>query len=184
MAKKFPSEPVTLRNMEVLRTPFRNLSGGPTKYNPAGGARFFNVRLSEEQADALAADGWKVRSLPARDEQEMPLRFLEVKVSYKGRGPKIVKVTPVGKEDLPEDLVGLLDSADLEFVDLTIRPYVYDRDTAEFCTAYLQTAYFHIRMDELELQYAMEDVDGTEDDSDEVVCDDDGVCYLNGVRIN
>ena len=184
MSKKFPTDVLTLRRVEVLRTPFRNLEGRPTKFNPAGGHRYFNIKLDADTAVELEQEGWKVRTLPSRDEQEEPLRFLEVKVSYKGRPPRIVKVTPVGKEALPEELVGLLDSADLEYVDLTIRPYVYDRETAEFCTAYLQTAYFHIKMDELDLEYAMEEVEDTEDEPDGVICDDEGVCYLNGVRIN
>lgn len=184
MSKKLPTEALTIRGAEVLRTPFRNFSGRPTKFNPQGGKRFFNIRLDEALAEEMEAAGWKVRSLPARDDQEAPLRFLEVKVAYTGRPPRIVKVTPVGKEPLTEEVVGLLDDADIEYADLTIRPYVFDRETAENVTAYLQTSYIHVKMDELDLQYAIEDLEGTEDEPDGVVCDEDGVCYLNGVRIN
>lgn len=182
--KVFPKEEIILEGMEVLRVPFRNFSGRPTKFNPAGGRRFFNLNLDEDKAEELRAAGWKIRSLPPREEGDKWLHLFEVKLNYGGRPPKIMKVTPVGMETVTEDLIGLLDDADIEFADLTIRPYVYDKETAEFATAYVKTAYFNIKMDALELKYATEALEGTEDETDEVICDENGVCYINGVRIN
>lgn len=185
----FPRGALKLEHMEVMRTPFRNLSGAPTKYNKDGGQRYFAIRLDPELALTLREQRWNVKELPPRDEQEPPLYFMEIKVNYKedrkdSRNPKIVKVTPIGREELDRDVVGALDHADVEFVDLIINPYVYDPETANHANAFLQTAYFNIKMDELDMKYALEELEGLEDDPDPVVCDDEGICYINGVRIN
>lgn len=169
-----PTENLTLKDVEVLRTPFRNFSGSPTKFNVDGGVRFFNIRLDEKLAAKMKKDGWFVKELPPREDGDEPLWLLEVKVNYKGRPPRVVKVTPAGKEPLNEEVIGNLDAADIEYANIIIRPYNWGGDTP---TAYLQTGFFHIKLDELEMMYEMEDEDG-------VVCDEDGVCYLNGVRIN
>ena len=172
---------VTLENVELLRTPFRNFSGSPTKFHPEGGPRSFHVRLTQEQAEALRAEKFYVRESPAFEEGEEPLWHLEIKVSFrdrygerKSRPPRIVSVTPSGKKDLSEEVCGSLDSSDIEFADVSFRPYDTGRGTV---TAYLQSGYFHVKLDALQQKYEM-------DTMDEVVCDEDGVCYLNGVRIN
>lgn len=172
MAK--PTENLTLKGVEVLRTPFRNFSGSPTSFNPEGGKRFFNIRLDAETAESMKKAGWRVREREPREEGEEPLYFMEVKVNFKGRPPRIVKVTPAGKEPLTEEVVGNLDAADIEFADIIIRPYDWGGDQP---SAYLQTGFFNIKLDELELMYEM-------DDEEKVVCDDEGICYINGVRIN
>ena len=179
MARTFPTETVTLKGVELLRTPFRNFSGSPTKFNPEGGPRSFHVRLTEEQAKALTEAGFYVREREAREAGEEPMWHLEIKVSFrdktgkKTRPPRIVSVLPSGRKDLDEEVVGTLDYADIEYGDISFRPYDSGRDNV---SAYLQTGYFHVRLDELEQMYEM-------DNMDEVICDEDGVCYLNGVRI-
>ena len=178
-----------LENMQVMRWPFRNLSGAPTKYNKDGGQRTFAVRLDPELAMELRAARWNVKELPPLDPQEPPLYFIEVKVNYKedekdSRNPKIFKVNSSGVEELSRGAVGALDHADIDFVDLIVNPYVHDPETAEHANVYLNKAYFNIRQDDLDRKYDMMFVDGTEDDPDHVMCDDEGVCYINGVRIN
>lgn len=171
---------VTLENVELLRTPFRNFSGSPTKFNPEGGLRSFHVRLTEEQAEALRKERFYVRELPALEMGEEPLYHLKIKVSFrdrngdkKSRPPRIVSVTPSGKKELDEEVAWSLDDADIEFADISFRPYDSGRDNV---TAYLQSGYFHVKLDTLQQKYEM-------DTMDEVICDEDGVCYLNGVRI-
>ena len=173
MAKK-ATENVTLKNVEILRTPFRNFSGDPTTLNPAGGKRFFNARLDSETAAELKREGWRIKELPPRQDGDEFLYLIEVKVNYGGRPPRIVKVTPSGKETLSEEVVNTLDAADIEYANIIIRPYDWGGDLP---SAYLQTGFFHIKLDELEMMYEMTA-------EEEVVCDDDGVCYINGVRIN
>lgn len=173
--KKLPTDNVVLENVEVLRTPFRNFSGSPTQFNPEGGKRYFNIRLEANLAEELRADGWRVRELKPRDDQDEPMFILEIKVGYNHRPPRVVKVTPAGKANLGEDVVGALDAADIEFADVIINPFDWGGETV---SAYLQTGYFTIKLDELEMKY------GIEDDMEEVICDDEGICYIDGVRIN
>lgn len=173
--KKLPTENVIIEGVEVLRTPFRNFSGSPTTFNPEGGKRYFNIKLEQNLADELEAAGWRVRTLEPRDDQDEPLRLLEVKINFKGRPPRIVKVTPAGKATLNEEIVDALDAADIEFADVIIRPYDWGGDRV---SAYLQTGYFNIKLDELEMKY------GIDDRMEEVICDDEGICYIDGVRIN
>lgn len=175
MPKRLTSTARTLKNVEVLRPPFRNFEGNPTKLNPEGGKRYFNIRLDEELAREMMDEGWLVKELPPREEGHEPLWILQVKVNFGGgRPPKIVVVSPSGKKEIKEDNVGEIDSADVAYADLIINPHDWGGKTV---SAYLQTGYFHVRLDELELMYSMEE-------EDEVVCDDEGVCYIGGVRIN
>lgn len=171
---KLTTENRTLKNVEVLRTPFRNFTGSPTKLNPEGGKRYFNVRLDEELARTMAKEGWNIKELPPREDGQEPLWLLEIKVHFGGRPPRLVSVTPSGKKPLAEDTVDMLDAADIEYANVIIRPYDWKGKTV---SAYLQTGFFHIKLDELEMMYEM-------DEEDPVVCDDEGVCYINGVRIN
>lgn len=164
----------TLRHVQVLRTPFRNFSGRPTKFNPDGGKRSFNLSLPQDIALEMRDEGWKIRELAPRDDQDVPLYLLEVKVSFKGRPPRIVKVTPTGREELTEDAVDALDAVDIEFADVIVNPYNW----GEGVSAYLKTGYFNIAMDELEMLYELDD-----ETSGKMVCDDDGVCYIDGVRV-
>lgn len=172
--KKMPTENLTLENVEVLRTPFRNFSGTPTQFNPEGGKRYFNIRLEQSVAEDLEKKGWRVKELLPRDDQDETLYLLDIKVNFRGRPPRMVKVSPAGKETLMEDVVGTLDAADIEFADVIIRPYDWGGDKV---SAYLQTGYFTIKLDELEMKYGMED-------EEQVICDEDGICYIDGVRIN
>ena len=171
---KLTTENRTLKNVEVLRTPFRNFAGSPTKYNPEGGKRFFNVRLDEELAQTMMKEGWNIKELPPREDGQEPLWLLEVKVHFGGRPPRLVTVTPSGKKPVSEETVDALDAADIEYANVIIRPYDWQGKTV---SAYLQTGFFHVKLDELEMMYEM-------DDEDPVICDDEGVCYINGVRIN
>lgn len=174
MSRKLTTKNRTLKGLEVLRTPFRNFSGSPTKLHTEGGKRFFNVRLDEELAREMKAEGWNIKELSPREDGDEPLWILEVKVGFEWRPPRVVSVTPSGKKPLNEETIDALDSADIDFADIVIRPYDWKGETV---AAYLQTGYFNIKLDELEMLYEM-------DDEDEVECDDDGVCYVGGVRIN
>lgn len=167
-------ESETLKGVRVLRAPFRNFAGRPTKFNEAGGVRAFNVVLDEREAEELAAKGWHVKELAPLDEGGESLKLLEVKVSYKGRPPTIRTITQNNSNKISEENVETLDNADISHADIIVNPYNWGGPA---CSAYLQTGHFHIELDELEAAF---DTSG----EDPVVCDDDGVCYINGVRIN
>lgn len=144
--------------MEGVRIIFRNFAGKEGQYNREGD-RNFSVLLDPETADAMARDGWNVKFLKVREEDEIqePQAYLPVSVNFSGpRPPKVVMVTSRGRTFLSEDEVELLDWADIINVDLTVNPYHWTIKSsgASGIKAYLQTLYVTINEDPLDLKYA------------------------------
>jgi hypothetical protein len=142
--------------MEGVRLIFRNFTGKGNLYNQEG-ARNFGVILPDDVAEAMDRDGWNVKRLEARDEDEgdESTPWLQVKINYaRGRPPKIVVVTDRGKTTLTEDTVEMLDWADITNVDLIVRPYFYDVGGRQGIAAYVQSMYVTIEEDALERKYA------------------------------
>lgn len=131
---------------------FRNFKGEAGKYNPAGN-RNFCVLLEDETAHRLEDDGWNIRWLKPRSEEDDPQAYLQVKVKYGVRPPKIVMITGRKKTILDEDSINVLDWAELENVDLIINPYHWEMNGKSGTTAYLKTAYITIVQDEFESKY-------------------------------
>jgi len=143
--------------IENARIGFRNFSGKEGKYNPAG-RKNFCVFLDKELADVLQADGWNVRWLQPRDDQESEQGYLQVSVSFDNIPPKIVMITSRGKTVLDNDTVGALDWAEIKEVDLIIRPYNWvlhegTRNEKRGVKAYLKNMYVTISEDEFEKKY-------------------------------
>jgi hypothetical protein len=141
--------------MEGVRLIFRNFSGKESQYNREGD-RNFGVLIDDELAKALSEDGWNVKVLAPREEDEDSLAqaWLPVKVSFKGRPPRIVLITSRGRTNLGEHEVEMLDWADVQNVDLIVRPYEWSVNQKTGISAYLQSIYVTIEEDELEKKYA------------------------------
>jgi hypothetical protein len=133
---------------------FRNFSGNADRFN-AKGARNFKIALPDEDAKAMESDGWNIKWLQPREEEDAPLAILKVNVKYseRGRPPQIVMITSRGKTPLTEDMIDVLDWADIEDADVQIRAYHYDINGKTGISAYLNTLYVTIREDELALRY-------------------------------
>lgn len=142
--------------IEHARLIFRNFSGAERTYNPAG-RRNFSVVLSEDLAVAMKNNGWNVKYLQPKDPEDPPQAHLPVAVNFNNYPPKIVMLTSDGKTILDESNVSQLDVAEIENVDLVIRPYTWDRNGARGVKAYLKTMYVTIWEDELEKKYAHPD---------------------------
>lgn len=144
---------VTLENVRIV---FRNFSGKPGRYNKEG-ERNFSALLPDDIAALMEADGWNVRWLKPRDEEDKPQAHIPVKINFRSRRPpKFVLVTSRGKTPLDEDTVGMLDWADIINVDLIVNPYVRPRDDGDgfTVTAYLKSIFVTIREDDLDIKYA------------------------------
>jgi hypothetical protein len=148
-------KPVFFEGAKIL---YRNFSGAPGQFNEAGD-RNFAVILDEETAKAMAADGWNIRHLKPRNEEDAPQPILKVNVKYHGRDgrptrpPRVVLITSRGKTMLDESMLAILDWADIENVDMKINPYNYTAQGRSGISAYLSSIYVTIREDQLELKY-------------------------------
>lgn len=139
--------------MEGVKIVLRNFAGKEGMYNREGD-RNFSVLLDPKTAQDMAADGWNVKQFKVREEGDEPQDYLPVSVNFNGRPPKIVMITSRGRNLLGEDEVELLDYADIQNVDLIVRPYHWNVSGKTGVKAYLQSIYVTIEEDELELKYA------------------------------
>lgn len=142
--------------MEGVRIIFRNFSGKEGQYNREGD-RNFAVLLDEPVAIQMTEDGWNVKWLKPReeDEDEKEQAYLPVSVKFdKGRPPRVVMITSRGRTNLGESEVEMLDWADITNVDMIVRPYEWNVSGKTGVKAYLQSLYVTIEEDALERKYA------------------------------
>lgn len=141
--------------MEGVRIIFRNFAGKEGQYNREGD-RNFAVLLDEKTAMVMAEDGWNVKTLKPRedDEDQLEQPYLPVTVNFKGRPPRIVQITSRGRTNLDESMVETLDWVDILNVDLIVRPYEWTVNGKTGIKAYLQSLYITIEEDPLEAKYA------------------------------
>lgn len=142
---------VTLEDVDLI---FRNFTGREGMYNREGD-RSFAVKLPRDIADQMVKDGWNVKTLRAREEDEDPQPYLQVSVSYKNRPPTIVMITSRNRTMLDEDTVETLDQIDIARTDLVLRPYDWEVSGNKGRKAYLQSLYIHVNEDPLQLKYGM-----------------------------
>lgn len=150
--------------MEGVKIVFRNFTGKEGQYNREGD-RNFAVLLDDHIAEAMAEDGWNVKWLKPREDDEddaTPQAYLQISVNFKGRAPRIVIITERGRTNLDEASVETLDWVDILNVDLIIRPYAWDVSGKTGIKAYLQSIYVTIEEDPLERKYAELDTQNQE----------------------
>ena len=142
--------------MENARIIWRNFSGKADKFNPKGGKRSFSVVIEDaELASQLIEDGWNVKQLKPRNEEEEgnPRYSMQVKVSFDNKPPRVYLVTRNNKVLMTEDTIDSLDYAEIQNVDLVITPYTYDVNGKSGVAAYLKTMYVTVIEDEFADKY-------------------------------
>lgn len=145
-----------MKNLEIenARIIFRNFEGKPSQFNAKGDRNFCVILdIDKETADNFKADGWNIKQLRPREEGEEPEFYMQVKVNFNGRPPKVVKIKRGKPIELDEDSVSNLDDADIEHVDLIISPYQWNVNGKSGIKAYLKTGYFTIAEDRFESKY-------------------------------
>lgn len=155
-------QPVTIENAQLI---FRNFTGREGQYNEEG-VRSFGCILPDDVADVMKEDGWNVKYLKPREEGDVPKPWVPIAVSYRNRPPRIVLIAKRMNHEtgeleqvrtsIGEDLVQMLDFADMANVDLIINPFQWGPNSRgdSGVKAYLKSIYVTIRMDALEEKYA------------------------------
>lgn len=150
-------------SVEDAHIMFRNFAGKETRFNQAG-KRNFCVELTVAEADKLEAEGWNVKRREPREEGDPEFCYIQVSVSFDTIPPNIWLVTSHNKTRLNSQTVDILDYADIDRVDLVVRPYNWEVNGKHGVKAYVKNMYVTIVEDEFDKKYA--DIpDGSTSDS-------------------
>lgn len=164
MATKDKLPIVTLRNAEILPGAWRNFSGA-AKFNEEG-KRTFNVKLPENVALEMKNDGFNVKPLRARDEEDENDGYrIEIDASFRIRPPQVWLISGGQRTLLDEGAINILDYADIEKATIAINPYAWETATGSGIKAYLHKAIIYLREDELDREMADIPIAGGNDHS-------------------
>lgn len=146
-----PEDKLILDDASII---FRNFSGAPSQFNPEG-KRQFSVLLDPELATKLREAGWNVRYGKRREGDDSPPQaFMGVAVSFDNYPPSVMLVTKKNKTLLTPETIGMLDWAEIQHLDLIIRPYSWSVNGNEGIKGYLQSMYVKVEEDAFAEKYA------------------------------
>lgn len=134
---------------------FRNFSGKEGQYNREGDRNFSVIIPDEKTAQDLLADGWNVKYLNPREEGDLPTPYVPVAVRFDILPPRIVMITSMARTNVDENMVEVLDWANIENADIIVRAYEWEVNGKKGLKAYLKSLFVTIEEDYLERKYAV-----------------------------
>lgn len=165
-------------NIEGAKVIFRNFSGSRF----SDGKRNFSIVLDDKDAELLKEEGWNVKQFETRDGDV--INHLPVEIRFQRNAemehlnPAIWWITGNGKNrtKLSEKAVGALDQAEIENVDIVIRPYDYSKKFKikkgePFIKAQVKSMYVTVIEDAVDAKYSAFRMDDGNDIDDEVPFD-------------
>lgn len=151
----FMLEPV---NIENARIGFKNFEGREGMYNKKG-ERSFAVFLDQETAEELDAKGWNIKFPKERDdinsEEDTRTPYLIVSVGFDFYPANVFLISNGKPTKISEEEVSMLDWAEIENIDLVIRPYEWSVNRSSGIKAYLKSGYFTIATDVFAEKYGI-----------------------------
>ena len=133
--------------MESVQIGFRNFEGREGPYNRKGD-RDFVVFLDREFAKELEREGWNIKWPKPNDyinpEEDDRNPYLPVSVGFDYYPAKVYIISNENVTMVGQDEVEMLDWAEMENVDLVIRPYEWEVNGNSGIKAYLKAGYFTI----------------------------------------
>lgn len=147
-------------NIPNAQLGFKNFEGRAGEFNDEG-TRNFVVFLEDELADELEAEGWNVKHPKPResdkDEEDQRRRYLPVGLAFDNYPAKVVQVIDEEPRVMHEDEVGMLDWAEIDNVDLVIRPYSWGPNAfgQSGVKAYTKAIYITLVYDEFASKYGI-----------------------------
>lgn len=140
---------LTFENAKLI---FKNFKGEKTQFNREGNRNFCVVIENHEDAEALKNDGWNVKQLSSKDDEEDVLYYLPVAVAFDPYPPR-VELIGGRRVLLDEENISTLDQVDIKTVDLVLRPYTWEVNGKTGVKAYLKTMYVTINEDPYAAKY-------------------------------
>jgi hypothetical protein len=156
-----PERPDMNFMIEDARLIFRNFTGREGPFNKVGD-KSFAVILPDEMALQMIQDGWNVRYLKPREEDDEATPYISVAVRFDIRPPRVVMITSTARTSLDNSSVEVLDYADIQTADLIARGSYWEVGEKSGWKAYLQSLFVTIEEDALERKYAINRPDGPE----------------------
>lgn len=147
-------------SLENVRIGFRNFEGKEGKFNKAGERSFAVFIEDHEFAEALLKEGWNIKfpkESEHRADPDEPARdpYLQVSVGFDYYPANVFLISNDAPTRLSEDEVGMLDWAEIENVDLVLRPYEWSVNRNSGIKAYLKAGYFTIVADKFAQKYGV-----------------------------
>lgn len=146
-------------NLENAQVGFRNFEGREGMYNKEGDRSFAVFLDDHELAQELSDEGWNVKfpkereGLAPEDDNRNP--YIQVSVGFDFYPAKVYLISNEVPTMISGEEVGMLDWAELQNVDLVLRPYKWEVNGNSGIKAYLKAGYFTIVTNEFDEKYGI-----------------------------